>query len=206
MRLGSSVWRALLFGVTVIGGAVCVFGAGAAGASVSGTLTDTRNDRVYNTTKIGAKIWMADNINIEMGTSWCYDNDTSNCNVYGRLYDWVTAKTVCPAGWRLPTVKEFGGFVKTMSDREIAAQKARAKKAADEDGYAPAFMFPSILGGGRYRIGGEYSHIGGYSYWWAGTESANRYAYYRYVNYGNDDTADDFDVKEYGLSVRCLRD
>jgi uncharacterized protein (TIGR02145 family) len=178
-----------------------------AGEPSFGTLTDRRNDRVYNIMKVGTKTWMADNINFEIGASWCYDGDSTNCNAYGRLYDWVTAKTACPSGWRLPTVKEWGVFVKAVNDREVAEKKARAKKRSDEDGYAAdEFRFPAILGGGRYRIGGEFRDIGGYSYWWAGTESANRYAYYSYVNYGYVDTVANFDGKEYGLSVRCLRD
>jgi uncharacterized protein (TIGR02145 family) len=196
--------KPLLAAAAVIA-AVCLSdGAEPAG---SGMLTDQRNDRVYKTTKVGAKTWMADNINFETGVSWCYDGDSTNCNAYGRLYDWTTAKTVCPSGWRLPTVKEWGVFVKAVNDREVAEKKAMAKKRSDEDDYtANEFRFPAILGGGRYRIGGEFRDIGGYSYWWAGTESANRYAYYSYVNYGYVDTVANFDGKEYGLSVRCLKD
>ncbi|GBU20507.1 hypothetical protein R80B4_00385 [Fibrobacteres bacterium R8-0-B4] len=169
---------------------------------VSGTFTDTRNDRVYNTMKVGAKTWMADNINFETGNSWCYDGDSTNCNAYGRLYDLTTATAACPSGWRLPTLKEFGLFIKAVNDRE-AAKYAKVKKTG---GAEAEFRFPPILGGGRYRIGGEYSHIGGYSYWWATTGNANIYAYFRYVGYGHDDTPDDFDVADYGLSVRCLKD
>jgi len=179
-----------------------------AGTPGSGTLTDKRDGRAYATMKIGAKTWMTENINIEAGASWCYDGDSSNCNAYGRLYDWETAKTACPPGWRLPTLKEWGIFVKAVSDKEAAEKKARAAKGADDGGGATdERRLPTILGGGRYRIGGEYSRIGGYSYWWAATEKSNQYAsYYRYVNYGNENIADDFDIREYGFSVRCLRD
>jgi uncharacterized protein (TIGR02145 family) len=178
----------------------------AAQTGQSGTLTDKRDGRTYETMRVGAKTWMAENINAETGNSWCYDGDTSNCNAYGRLYDWEAAKTACPAGWRLPTLKEWGGFVKAVSDKEAADKKARAKRGGNEDA-SDERRLPAILGGGRYRISGEYSNIGGYSYWWAGTEKSSQYtAYFRYVNYGHDDIADDFDIREYGFSVRCLRD
>jgi len=177
-------------------------------AAQTGTFTDKRNGRTYETIKVGAKTWMADNINIETGNSWCYDGDSSNCNAYGRLYDWEAAKTACPEGWRLPTLKELSIFVKAVSDNEAAEKRARAKKISDEGGNASdERKLPAILGGGRYHIGGEYTNIGGYSYWWASAEKSNQYAaYYRYVNYGNENIADDFDIREYGFSVRCLRD
>nr|WP_244831644.1 hypothetical protein [Candidatus Vampirococcus lugosii] len=29
------------------------------------------------------------------GNSWCYDDDSANCEKYGRLYNWDAAMTVC---------------------------------------------------------------------------------------------------------------
>jgi len=37
----------------------------------------------------------------------CYDNKPSNCEICGRLYDWETAKEVCPKGWHLPSHDEW---------------------------------------------------------------------------------------------------
>ena len=49
----------------------------------------------------GVDLWYkTKNLNIDAGNSWCYSGD---CQKYGRLYDWPTAQTVCPSGWRLPT-------------------------------------------------------------------------------------------------------
>jgi len=51
--------------------------------------------------------WMAQNLNYNAPAgSICYDNDETNCATYGRLYDFETAKTVCPSGWRLPVEGE----------------------------------------------------------------------------------------------------
>ncbi len=47
---------------------------------------------------------------------YCYDDNTSNCDTYGGLYQWeemmqyVTtpgAQGICPDGWHLPTDEEF---------------------------------------------------------------------------------------------------
>jgi len=195
--------RTLLLAAAAVITAVCL----SDGVELAtGTLTDSRNGRTYGTMKAGAKTWMTDNINIETGNSWCYDNDTSSCYAYGRLYDWETAKTVCPQGWRLPTIKEWGVFLKAVNDKDAAYKRARAKESNDDDADNYPNL-PLILGGGHYRIGGEYANIGGYSYWWAAAEKSNQYAaYYRYVNYGNENIADNFDLREYGFSVRCLKD
>jgi len=42
---------------------------------------------------------MKDNLNYKTDSSWCYGNKDFNCDKYGRLYKWDTAREVCPNGW-----------------------------------------------------------------------------------------------------------
>jgi uncharacterized protein (TIGR02145 family) len=97
-------------------------------------LVDSRDLKFYGIVKIGTQIWMSENLNIGkmviQGTDqtgsqviekYCYNDDTVACNIYGGLYQWRSAmqnaqsdsgiigttRGVCPAGWHIPTLKEW---------------------------------------------------------------------------------------------------
>jgi uncharacterized protein (TIGR02145 family) len=174
------------------------------------TFTDDRDGKTYKTVVIGGKRWMAENLNIATEGSWCYDNKESNCDKYGRLYNWNAAKTACPAGWHLPLREEWGDLAKAAGGSEKYGTGGKAgKKLKSTSGWnnkgngTDDFGFSALPGG---LCNGGFYGAGYNGYWWTATENDIGLAYYRNMSY-DDDNVDEYNSNESsGRSVRCLQD
>jgi len=191
----------------------------------NGTLTDGGDGKKYKTAVIGAKRWMAENLNYrpQPGKSWCYDDDNSYCDELGRLYDWNTAKNACPAGWHLPSRGEWDSLCQAAGGKKDPDKngnimwRGASKKLKSRDGWAfytkanlsgngtDDFGFSALPGGSRYS-GDTFNNAGVSGGWWTATEYSDGKAYVRYMNAVDDITGEYADIKERGYSVRCLAD
>ncbi|MCL1955942.1 MAG: fibrobacter succinogenes major paralogous domain-containing protein [Fibromonadales bacterium] len=167
------------------------------------TFTDSRDGKKYGAVEIGGT-WMAENLNYNANGSKCYENQESNCQKYGRLYDWETAKKACPNGWHLPSNREWltlylftSGILKATS-----GWHNNIGKATDEFGF-------SALPGGFYSSNytPPFNYLGAYGYWWSSTEKDGdtSMAYNRYMEYSDYLGSNDSRKAAY-FSVRCVQD
>jgi len=174
-----------------------------------GSFTDARDGKTYRTVQIGDQTWMAENLNYQTGKSVCYANKESNCQKYGRLYDWKTALKACPAGWHLPSDKEWTALTDFVGGEETAGTKLKSKTGWSTDkGYEAAtddYGFSALPGGRGYSSGG-FGSAGNYGYWWSATEDDASYAWYRGMYYDDDYVGRYLNLKSYLFSLRCSQD
>ena len=189
-------------------------------------ITDPRDGKVYNTVLIGNQCWLRENLDI--GTridgsqpqtnnntieKYCYDDNPVNCNTYGGLYQWneamqyVTsqgAKGICPTGWHIPTLAEF------MTLGAAVVGDGNALKAVEQGTGGGAGTntsgFSALLAGDRF-FAGDFENLGYEAYYWSSKEYDGSNASHLDLYY--DDNLIYLglnDYKEYGFSVRCLKD
>ena len=171
-----------------------------------GELIDDRDGQTYKAVKIGAQWWMAENLNYGTANSDCYNDNSSNCSKYGRLYTWAAAKTVCPSGWHLPSTTEFKTLFTAVGGSSTAGTVLKSTGGWYNDGNGTdAFGFSALPAGNR-RNNGYYNDEGNYAYFWSSKEYDSSNAYRMYLYYNHDNAYLSYCSKDYGFSVRCVKD
>jgi len=172
--------------------------------------------QTYKTVEIGTQTWMAENLNYKTpnGTSRCYptsgnentsDEDNDNCVKYGRLYNWGTARTVCPSGWHLPSDEEWTTLTNSVGGSSTAGTKLKAINGWNDGGNGTDDYGFSALPGGFGYSGGFYN-VGASGYWWSSTEYNASNAYGRIMSYSGANVISSGSDKSNLYSVRCVQD
>lgn len=180
---------------------------------IMSSFTDSRDGKVYQTVVIGNQVWMAENLAYapSSGNYWAYDNDDANVETYGYLYDWETALDVCPTGWHLASDYEWTKLVSYLGDNASGKLKATGTieagtglwedpnyRATNESGFA-------ALPGGARNYEGEFFGIGYMGCWWTDTQSAGG-AWLYWITNDQYYVARNYNHRDYGCSVRCVKD
>ncbi|NQU68686.1 MAG: fibrobacter succinogenes major paralogous domain-containing protein [Candidatus Marinimicrobia bacterium] len=210
------------------------------------TVTDF-DGNVYNTVIIGDQEWMAENLkvthyrngdeipNITNNSEWSslstgaygiYNNDPTNTEVYGNLYNWYAVddtRGVCPEGFHAPSDEEWMELEMTlgMSYEEAITEGYRGTDegsqlagnvdlwdsgALESNSEFGASGFLALPGGSRYDYNGYSYSMGNYCYFWSSTAISSGSAWCRFVGYNGSGVGRYSAYLRVGFSVRCIGD
>jgi len=158
-----------------------------------------------------------------VGTNVTEAKATANYNTYGVLYNWTAAlngsassaanpsgvQGICPTGWHLPSDAEWTELTDYLGGGIGAGGKLKETgtthwnspntEATNETG------FTALPGGFRYPEG-TFNQIGNYGYWWSATEPTCTDGWNRAMSYTSNNVFRLNYPKEFGFSIRCVRD
>ena len=167
-------------------------------------------DRDVNTYTVKSfpdnRIWMTENLKINIPGSNCYENKTENCNRYGRLYTWASAVEGCAAmgeGWHLPTNEEWQKLASSFGGvRDDSKDSGRTAFSTLK--FGGTSQFNAMFGGSR-DPDSVYRRLEAHGFFWTATETNPTTAWF--YNFGkNGQLLNRHEgEKQRAVSVRCIK-
>ncbi|MFH1197153.1 MAG: FISUMP domain-containing protein [bacterium] len=191
-----------------------------------GVQSITYEGETYGTVRIGSQCWLKENLNVgnringnkdqQSGNGiekYCYDDNETNCDTYGGLYQWNEAmqynitegtRGICPPEWHIPTEAEFKTLEMVVNQdgdalKEIG-QGTSNEAATNKSG------FSALLAGYRYNEGNFYNLGYCTTYFWSSSDDGIDSAYGFYIYCDGSSIYLYYDYEVFGFSVRCLKD
>ena len=127
---------------------------------VKSEVSDSRSGRDYKTIQFGPYIWMAENVNDGIHSSYgeCYLNDSLLCETYGKLYKEEDAAYVCPQGFVLPSEEDYKYIIRfagSLTDSKFGFNLQMGGNCVEEKGQLTC----SNLGESADLITDDYSYV-----------------------------------------------
>jgi len=138
--------------------------------------------------------------------AWCYyENKTE----YGKLYNWYAVndpRGLAPAGFHIPTDAEWTTLTNYLGGETIAGAKMKSNTGWEDNGNGTNSSAFAGLPGGYRNNDGSFGDVGAYGSWWSSSEFDTGSAWSRVLGNGSGDVFRFYFSKQFGFSVRCLRD
>lgn len=142
---------------------------------------------------------------------------------YGLHYNWFAVnhdKKIAPAGWHIPSDEEWKTLEKELGMSQADADKTswrgdkESEKLIPESsvGWPASNVFGSnesgfsALPGGCKLFNGVVGEVGNTGYWWTSTTNAASTAWYRNLSSSRQAIFRYYADKNYGLTIRCVKD
>lgn len=148
--------------------------------------------------------------------AWCYyENNPANGEKYGKLYNWyavIDPRGLAPEGWHCPNDEEWTQLIDYLGgnswffNNSAAADKMKSAEGWDapDKGGCNSSGFSGIPGG--YRSGTSFYGIRRGCFWWSTSREWLMRRYARYLHLFDKNTCLSKQSKDYGHSVRCVKD
>ena len=166
------------------------------------------------------------NLTIVAHTIFAHDSlaTPSNLTKYGYLYNWYAAKgistggtispndtlRICPTGWHVPTDTEWTTLTTELGGESVAGGKLKSIGtvsywSSQSAGTDNSSGFSALPGG--YRIkDGSFNNLSNSAVFWRATEVNNNNAWSSRLEHNSNNVSKDSYEKQYGASIRCLKD
>ncbi|MBI9034441.1 MAG: PKD domain-containing protein [Bacteroidales bacterium] len=180
----------------------------------------TDDGQSYNAVQIGTQCWMSESLNKgimitldgpfttqannQTVEKYCLNDNETNCDTYGGLYEWdemmghstqFPNQGICPDGWHIPSEQEWNQLVIQLGGVMVAGEKL---KVGGTSGFNALFA--------GERNGGSFANENINGYFWSSTakDTEDKFS----VKVVNDlpKLVYEFEGKQKGKSIRCLKD
>jgi len=204
------------------------------------TVTDI-DGNIYATVQIGDQLWMAENLkvthynngdlisypsdedwgSINEGQYGVYDNDPSNADIYGNLFNWAAVdddRGLCIEGWHVPSDDEYTVLTDYLDGELVAGGKMKSTGTIEDGdglwwspnvGATNESGFTALPAGYRNNGDGSYIAMGNIGYFWSSSEASSDSdgAWNRLLGYDISNVVLYNNIgKKNGFSIRCLGD
>ena len=200
------------------------------------TVTDSEGN-VYPIINIGNQVWMAENLrttiyndsnpiinvmgngdwsNINIGAYSWFENNSTNGNTYGALYNFNAVKTgkLCPVGWSVPSNEDWAELSNFLGGNNISGGKLKATGTIEDS--SGLWNSPNTdatnetgftgLPGGIRDSDGSWIYKGVWGVWWSSTSFSPQDSHATRLLSDSPLFDSGFSSKIRGYSVRCIKD
>ncbi len=138
---------------------------------------------------------------------------------FGKLYNWYACadtRGLCPVGWHVPNFLEWATLTNYLGGESVAGGKLKTIGTVEQGNgiwFGPnidatnSSGFSAVPGGAReVYVNNSFGGDGVSSNWWGSSDDGANNAFDIYVDTFTSLVYTQYDLKQHGFSVRCLRD